>query len=109
MYYHQQLTRVVSKMVNIVELIMKVVFINKALGITNPRIILMENIRQSCIYYTHVNNLEVYWKYMESFAEICADIDTPSFNENCSNDVMEKSRIDIDDINKCMKQEIESR
>ena len=46
---------------------------------------------------------------MELFAETCADIDTPSFNENCSNDVMKYSNIDADDINKCMKQEIESK
>jgi hypothetical protein len=69
----------------------------------------MENIRQSCIYYTHNNNMKIYWDYMERFASNCADIDTPSFTEECSTDVMKYSSVNIDDIKKCMKQEIESK
>ncbi len=87
---------------------MNVILSYIALGITNPRIMLMENIRQSCIYYTHVKDLEQYWDYMETFSKICADIDKPVFTEECAIDVINYLGLDRKEIDKCMKQEIES-
>jgi hypothetical protein len=106
MRYLQKSQKVVSKMGSIVVLIMNVIYYNIALGITNPRIMLLENIRQSCIYYLHPQDISIYWQYMELFAESCADVDRPSFNEQCSKDVMKYAGIDSEEVNKCMKQQI---
>lgn len=56
------------------------------LRIQNPRYILLENIRQSCIYKTF--SLNNYWNYMVYFAKLCADPNNPSFNPECSRNVL---------------------
>ena len=78
---------------------------NRQLNINNPRIILMENIRQSCIYKEY--GIDYYWLYMMSFGEICADLVTPDFNEECAYKVLNMSLIDSEKIKHCMKNMIE--
>ena len=55
---------------------------NPSLKIENPRLVLMENLRQSCIYRLYV--LDIYWNYMKTFAEICGDELEPVFTNECS-------------------------
>ena len=55
---------------------------NTDLNIDNPRIVLMENLRQSCIYINY--GTDFYWKYMIEFGNKCANIEKPIFNEECS-------------------------
>ena len=55
---------------------------NPDLKITNPRNILLENLRQSCIYLNH--GLDIYWKYMIAFGTHCANFVKPMFTEECS-------------------------
>jgi hypothetical protein len=87
------------------------------LGIENPRAILMENIRQSCIfklYYfmecstpeTCGNNILKYWDYMAEFSNVCVDLNNPLFTEKCANLVIEKLNLDSKGIQKCMVDEI---
>ena len=55
---------------------------NPDLKITNPRLVLMENLRQSCIFINY--GVDIYWKYMINFGEQCVDLQNPIFNEECS-------------------------
>ena len=55
---------------------------NTDLSIDNPRLVLMENLRQSCIYIKY--GTDFFWKYMIEFGNKCANIDKPIFNEECS-------------------------
>jgi hypothetical protein len=76
--------------------------------ISNPRVILLENIRQSCIYSTNTKDIKPYWDYMENFSETCADLNNPMFTEECANGIIDYLRLDKETINKCIKREIES-
>ena len=55
---------------------------NTDLNIYNPRLVLLENLRQSCIFINY--GIDVYWKYMIEFGNKCANIEKPIFNEECS-------------------------
>ena len=55
---------------------------NTDLNIDNPRLVLIENLRQSCIYIKY--GTEFYWKYMIEFGNKCANIEKPIFNEECA-------------------------
>ena len=80
---------------------------SKDFNITNPRIPLLENIRQSCIYTLF--ELPVYWNYMMTFAKDCADVVNPSFTPECSLSTIKAIGIEQneDKINECMKDMIE--
>ena len=55
---------------------------NEDLKIENPRLVLMENLRQTCIYINH--GVDVYWNYMLEFGKLCTNLKNPIFNEECS-------------------------
>ena len=55
---------------------------NTDLNIDNPRLVLMENLRQSCLYIKY--GTDFYWNYMIEFGNKCANIKKPIFNEECS-------------------------
>jgi hypothetical protein len=79
------------------------------LKVMNPRIILLENLRQSCIYHTYrVENLDMYWNYMINFAEACADPKNPLFTEECAVDMLKFTGIDEAKIIACMEEEFKS-
>lgn len=61
---------------------------NRAMQIENPRNILIENIRESCIYQEL--GQEIYWKYMLQFNELCFDTKNPLFNDECALSVLKK-------------------
>jgi hypothetical protein len=76
---------------------------NRAMQIENPRNILIENIRESCIYQEFAQ--EIYWKYMLQFNELCFDTKNPLFNDECALSVLKKislSELDLENLNKCM-------
>ena len=78
---------------------------NRPMQIENPRKILIENIRESCIYQEFGQDL--YWKYMLQFNELCFDIKNPLFNDECALSVLKKisfSENDLETLNKCMVQ-----
>lgn len=75
---------------------------NNDLQISTGRLVLLENIRQSCIYQRFT--LDKYWEYMMKFTELCTDTNAPLFNGRCSKSVMKKIGIDdqLEEINSCM-------
>jgi hypothetical protein len=76
---------------------------NRAMQIENPRNILIENIRESCIYQEF--GQEMYWKYMTQFNTLCFDNKNPLFNDECALSVLKKnsfSEQDLENLNKCM-------
>ena len=77
---------------------------NLDLKITNPRVILLENLRQSCIFINF--GLDKYWKYMIEFGNLCAKVDNPIFNEECSKMClyhMNYVKKDLEKITECMQ------
>ena len=73
------------------------------LGITDGSIIVMESIKQKCIYDWGVKNEkpEVFLKFMKSFYSNCIQVEN-NFNQVCSNDAIYSSGANVDDINKCL-------
>jgi hypothetical protein len=59
------------------------------------RSILMESLRQSCIYKM---NLNIYFFYTQMFNDKCID----TFAESCSKDIIEKTFMNWSDIAKCV-------
>ena len=55
---------------------------NLDLNIENGRYVLLENIRQSCIFINH--GLDTYWDYMVEFGKQCTNLKNPIFNEECA-------------------------
>ena len=80
--------------------------INNILNINNPREILIENLRQSCIYETF--GIEIYWVYMMTFYPTCTNIDFPNFGEKCSNQLIHDLNINNDSLIECMEHLIKS-
>ena len=81
---------------------------NHNLQIDNARRVLLENIRETCVYQEF--GLETYWKYMTQFNSLCFDMKNPLFNEDCAMNVFKKVQANENDDNllkKCMKQVIE--
>lgn len=76
---------------------------NPQLDVENPRIILLENLRQSCIY--NLFELDRYWDYMMTFSEMCADSKNPSFSENCAKKAIKFASLSSGEkeIEDCMK------
>ncbi len=73
---------------------------NIDLNIKNPRLILIENLRQSCIYSQY--NIDIYWNYMIYFNNNCLKIGNIDFNEECSIRSLSKNNIDKKKIDLCM-------
>ena len=81
---------------------------NHALQIDNPRRILLENIRETCVFQEF--GQETYWKYMIQFNNLCFNSKNPLFNEECALNTFKKiaaNQNDLDLLNKCMAQVIE--
>ena len=68
----------------------------------------MENIRQSCIYQMDTKDIDIYWNYMITFSDTCADLNNPLFDHECAEGVMSVLGIDKNSIEECMKKLIES-
>ena len=77
------------------------------LNITDGRRILMENIRQKCIYndsYVKLNQTDIYWNYMNYFYLNCIGNGTQAknFTDECSIDSMEATNVDPNSISSCL-------
>lgn len=69
----------------------------------NPRLILLENLRQSCIYSEYFTlEPQKYWKYMITFSDTCLDLGKINFTEECSKSSLDLVGIDEDKIKTCM-------
>ena len=78
---------------------------NSKFHISNPRTILLENIRQSCVYQEF--GKDSYYNYMMRFGEICLDPEKPDFTEECSNRTMTLHTIFYQRIEECMQNMID--
>ena len=77
--------------------------INVDLEILDSRKILLENLRQKCIYEEY--DINTYWEYMQKFSDLCANLNMPSFTSKCSSEVMGlvyTNNIESSKIEKCM-------
>jgi hypothetical protein len=80
----------------------------KELNITNPQLIIMENIRQDCILT--LKRSEVYLDYMSEFYDNCLNkTKTVNFHKNCSEKVMESLSININNVKKCIESSFDSK
>lgn len=60
--------------------------INVELDVLDSRKILLENLRQKCIYEMY--DITTYWEYMQKFSDLCANLNMPSFTSKCSTEAM---------------------
>jgi len=79
------------------------------LGVMSGKQILLEDLRQKCIYLINsdksnknANDLEDYWDYMGSFYEQC--ILGTRFNQDCSYEVAQEVGIEVESIEKCISE-----
>lgn len=68
------------------------------IGIVDGKDIIMEDIRQKCMWKTDYNK---FWDYMNNFYDKCVNY-TSNFNINCSNEVADLVGIDKNNIDKCI-------
>ena len=78
---------------------------NFNIGINNPREILLENLRQSCIFESF--DLNTFWNYMIKFTNDCADLNKLDFTETCSLNVIKNLKIDEEQLNDCLNNLVE--
>lgn len=72
------------------------------LGIVDGSIIVIESIKQKCIYnYAKKNNkMDYFWKFIRNFHDNCILKET--FTQVCSNDAISDSGINLNEINDCL-------
>ena len=81
---------------------------NSKYNIKNPRTILLENIRQSCIYQEL--GKDSYYNYMMRFGELCLNPEKPDFTSECSNSSMNlHSIMNSQRIKECMQDMIDKK
>ena len=73
------------------------------LGITDGSIIVLESIKQKCLFDWAEKNekKDVFLKFMKSFDENCIKV-VDKFTQLCSNDAIYSSGANIEEINKCI-------
>jgi hypothetical protein len=77
------------------------------MGITDGKDILMEDIRQKCIWRiaysgSDEHSKDQYWNYMINFFDKCINTTSPSFDYKCSTEVAESIGIPYTKIEDCM-------
>eukprot|EP00340_Litonotus_pictus_P002429 CAMPEP_0170517792 /NCGR_PEP_ID=MMETSP0209-20121228/3657_1 /TAXON_ID=665100 ORGANISM="Litonotus pictus, Strain P1" /NCGR_SAMPLE_ID=MMETSP0209 /ASSEMBLY_ACC=CAM_ASM_000301 /LENGTH=475 /DNA_ID=CAMNT_0010803133 /DNA_START=1 /DNA_END=1428 /DNA_ORIENTATION=+ len=77
---------------------------NANLEIENSRLVLLENLRQKCIFEKYPT--EKYWTYMSKFSDICSDLYLPTFNKKCSKEVMKIAKISNSQVEECMTENL---
>ena len=68
--------------------------------ITDARLIILENLRQKCIYLKSATS--TYLDYMQFYYTNCLLSKIPKFNKECSNEVMELLKINVKNIEACI-------
>ena len=75
------------------------------LKINSGRVLIIENLRQKCVFKESSNtNRSLFFKYVDNFSDVCADTSSPNFNEICSNQIIEKLKIDKNKIDTCISE-----
>ncbi len=64
--------------------------------------ILIESLRQKCMYTKSANKLKFYFEYMESFYKNCINKRTPNFNERCSKSTLDSLGYPVDYLDECV-------
>ena len=78
------------------------------LGITDGSLIVLESIKQKCIYLNVYSTNEksknlLFWKYMNLFNEKCIKANEKAdFDQICSNNVINEVGINLNEINECI-------
>lgn len=73
------------------------------LNITEPIIIIHENIRQKCVLKVSDDNIEKYYSYMMTFQKFCLNKTTGvMFNKICSNKVLKELELDENVVDTCI-------
>jgi len=85
-----------------------IIYLFIELNIQKERYVLMENIRQSCIYELNTQDLDPYWNYMMAFSDTCVDLNNPLFDEKCAKNVMTALGIDDNKVTQCMEKLIKN-
>jgi hypothetical protein len=82
---------------------------NFDLNIENTRTILLENLRQACVYKLNnsQDDIQIYWNYMIAFSDMCVNINEPLFNEKCAENALDISKANKEKVNACMKEAVE--
>lgn len=72
------------------------------LGIKNGQEVLIENLRQICIFKRRESekNITMFLDYMQEFNESCMNFNSPNFKSACSKQVLEKIGLKEEAINK---------
>lgn len=78
--------------------------------VPNGRVVLIENLRQICIFKDRESekNITLFLDYMQEFRKSCLNANSPSFNEECSKQVMKSIGLKDGDITKVESCIIES-
>ena len=64
--------------------------------------ILMESLRQKCMYQKSLENLKYYYEYLHSFYKNCLIYTTPKFNERCAKQTLDSLGYPIDYLDSCI-------
>ena len=64
--------------------------------------ILIESLRQKCMYIKSKDKLRYYYEYMQSFYKECLNSGVPRFNERCAKQVLENLGYPIDYLDECI-------
>lgn len=83
------------------------------LGVVSGKHILLEDLRQKCVYLMNTDNkngnkgdLSDYWEYMSKFYDDC--ITLSRFNVDCSYETAHELGISVDSIEKCISESFNS-
>ena len=64
--------------------------------------ILMESLRQKCMYVKSEENKKYYYNYLQSFSKECLNTENVKFNERCSQQVLDYLGFPMDYLDECM-------
>ena len=72
--------------------------------VQDGELIILEDLRQKCIFNEAIklNNIQIFFNYIENFYMSCVNINKPDFSENCSNTEIKNAGLNIDQINNCI-------
>ena len=76
------------------------------LGVQNGKVILLEDIRQKCLYNLSANKTDdeslTYMKYMQAFYERCISVPNPKFNYQCAYETLGFIGYDVEQVKDCI-------
>lgn len=78
------------------------------LGVQNGKDILLEDIRQKCLYNLSFNKTDddslTYMKYIQGFFDRCINVPNPKFNYQCAYETLDFIGYDVDKVKDCIVQ-----